>query len=175
MQLADAVNQLGVDLPIQDILTALNSNVEVSRDSTPYTWAGVCTKLLAAGLGPTDVDAFITNIVNFPGGKSLDVSLNSGGVDFSLPGIQGGLDAIGSALGPDGASLVYALKSIGIQYKPQWEAFGLERIPTEQEIIDATAHIQVRDWSNTIINEIIHPMVTAGNTKAEIITAIQNS
>jgi len=175
MLLVDAVSRIGADLPVQDILNALGETIEVSRDSTPYTWAGVCSKLLIAGIPATVVDDLITNIVAFPGGKSLNASLNSGGVDFTLASVQAGIDAIGDAMGPDGLLLAAVLKSIGIQYTTRWASFGLSGLPTEQEVIDAISAVEVRNWANTAINEIITPMVTAGNTKAEIITAIQNS
>ncbi len=68
----------------QQVLDALSATVDGPADSTPYTWSGLCQKLLLAGVSAGTVLNAVTIIQSLPnGGATLDRCLTSGGFDCS--------------------------------------------------------------------------------------------
>ena len=151
--------------------------------------------LLGAGLTPEQVDEFIVNLPNFPGGKALSKSLDSGGVDFSLDAIQTGLNSLEpafvAAYGEGGGLIVAALKSIGVASTPKWQTMGLASEPTLEEIAAAkeklavvawaadlyssqiqAVYLSLESWAHHVQSQYLSPMSTQGSSISEIKAAI---
>lgn len=173
--LKSAVQAIGPQKTAAQIVTELGELDVKSTDSTPYTWSGVSDKLIRAGIPVSAIDTLIASLPQVEGGVTLNASLTSGGADFSLPSIQAGLDAVGVSFGPDSAPLIAALKAIGVTYDSRWKILDLGELPTVEQVQTVLDQLEVESWAATVINNIIQPMIDAGNTKAEIITAVQNS
>lgn len=159
---------LGIPGTAAEVRTALQQTVEISRDSTPRTWAGVNAALLTAGIDPAVIDAVVSGIPQITGGVGLNASLNSGGVDFTLTPIRAAIEA--SQLTSEVKAV---LLGIGITTGPKWQQVGLESLPTEQEIQDALDAISNQQAKAHLMNEVIGPLVNdPTKTVADIKSAV---
>lgn len=163
--LALAIERFGLTGTAAEIVTAFGVGVEVGRDSTPFTWSGVNAALLVAGIPSDAINAFNTQIQTQS--PSMDKSLSSGGVDFTIEAVR---TAIASGGIPD--AIVAVLLNIGIQNAPRWKAAGLESLPTEAEVTVALTQVSNQQAVAAFMNETLNPLLATEPTPAQIKSAV---
>jgi len=173
MALKEAVqNEDWSGLSDEEVVTAFNADVELSRDTTSYLWGGLNIKLLEKGIDSALVATWDQLIVDLPGGPMMGEMLRSGGVDLSLDAVRVPLQAAVGLGDSDADTLLNALLSIGITIGKKWELSALEALPTEAEVNAARVTIQNEQDVASLLNEVINPMSVDGSTVAEIKSAV---
>jgi hypothetical protein len=177
MPLIDAVQAAG-NRTDAETLTWLAESVEIRRDATPYKWGGLALILGDQTYG--GVIELVESLIATGGevgsaAKGFDRSLTSSGVDFTLSLVRDRLLTVRAGLvGPyePYQPLIDALLAIGITYGPRYTRYGLGSLPSEADVAAARATITNQSAVVTLMNEVINPMVAAGNTVAEIKAAV---
>lgn len=147
-----------------EIVAALDAEVELSRDSQRWTYAG-----LAKRFGPTAVGQVDEGLKAIPGMDWVRLALAAGGLDFSDPATQAGLDSLAEAFG---AEMVALLKAVGITRGKRHIAAGLNALPTEEHVTVALSQIAVSQWAAAVKNEVIEPLAASESSIADIKAAI---
>jgi hypothetical protein len=180
MGLLSAVQTAGTSRTSAEVLQWLGESVEVSRDRTAYTWAGLSDRL---GLTITAGVRQLVNVLKQQGGEEqmlaaelFDDSLKSGGVNFASPTVQAALEQIRAGLDQagqaQGVALVRALLSLGITYAPRYTLYGLRELPRLEEIEAAQRQAAQKARLVAWQNEILNPLLAAGGTVEEVLDAI---
>lgn len=161
--LAIAIQTEGLSGTAAEVLAALKSEIVIRSDSTPRDWRYVNGTLLAAGVPPETVDAFIDALPTIKGGKAINAALMSSGVDFTLPHVVAGIEANSAALGPIAAILL----AIGTTRGPRWRKH-LQDEPTEAAIQFSLNQIACETLLESIRSTIGPVAVNTGKTVVEL-------
>ena len=103
-----------------EIVAALDAEVVLSRDSQRWTYAG-----LARRFGPVAVGQVDEGLKQIPGMDWVRLALAAGGLDFSDPVTQAGLDSLVGVF-PD--EMIAGLKAVGITRGKRYVAAGFEAL-----------------------------------------------
>lgn len=160
--LAAIIQSLGLSGTAAEIRTALNADVELSRNSTPQSLAGVADRLAAQGLDVSILIGLRNHIRTLPvGGDTMEGLLltgggTAGGVDFTLPTVRGQIayNQGHPATTAEQQAILAGLLLIGITPGKQWQKSGLESLPSEAEITAALAQLAFAEWAESAIQTL---------------------
>lgn len=144
----------------QQALDRLLEVTVLSTDSTAYTWSGTNERLGQLGLPLEVLAGWDSVLIGLPGGSMMDRMLSSGGVNYTLPDIRAGLQAVLDANpGESVAAVITALMEIGVRHGPRWQSYGgvISAEPTLDSIAAARATIAseaLRDWWDVTANAV---------------------
>lgn len=142
-------------------------SVELSRDSTSYTWSGVNEKLVEAGVDLQIVAAWNTVLDSISGGSMLGEMLRSGGCDFTRPTLRGQLAAVlATDPGEPVATVLQALLDIGIQYGTRWAYHSVAPEPTVEQIQAAMDLNRRTDWLDYRVAAVRSQLASLGSVDA---------
>lgn len=103
-----------------DYRDRMNTVSEEIRNSTAYSWSGLCDRLERDGLLPAQIIAFASMLPTIPGGDVLDKMLqSSGGADLSRASIQTALSAVETD--EQSAPIIAAVKAVGVRDVTPWQ------------------------------------------------------
>lgn len=170
------VNSIFTDLTDSECITKLDEDVVLNPNNERYVWTTINTALLANGINADYIAVWNESINGLVGASMLDKMLSSAvGVNFSLPEVRGLIKAaISSTDNVIAKTVLQKCLDIGGTDGKLWQSYGLESLPTEQDIADAKEILQNQNDVTTLLNEVINPMVSNGSTVSEIKTAITN-
>ncbi len=175
-QLAAAIIAQGLTGTAAEIAAAFAADVTIKDDPTLYTVG----QLEVVFAGDLTKQRLVIGTLNTMAAQDALVDayrlkfVSGNGLPFNLPNTQ---DLIGqlAALGNWPSDVTAAVKAIGIETGPRWQAAGLDALPTEQACQAALDQIATAEWWAHVTNDIVPPLLTANAPKAEIITAIQGA
>lgn len=153
-----------------EIAAAFLADVEIKSSSSQWTYKGLAIKFGRDAVGLID-----ETLKSIPGLDWVRLSLAStDGLDFAAEETQAGLKALrdGGAFSKEVAA---GLLALGVESKPLWQKHGLDSTPTKEQCTDALTRIATQQKWAQVSNEIVPPMLTAGNTWAEIVAALQET
>lgn len=139
----------------QQCLDWLNETTSQPGDSTPYTWSGIGSKLLANGAAPADVMAFTANINSLPGGPLLNNCLLSGGLNLADQLVRYQITSQEVDEPAWAVSIINAMLAIGAPVvTPNWQLYGLPSQPQLADIQSILLQRMVGDVIGTIQQSI---------------------
>ncbi len=161
------------DLTEAECVTALAEVVEVSRDSTSYTWSSLNLKLLEDGVDLATVSTWDQGVGSMTGGSMLKEMLGATGIDFTLEPVRMMLKgAIAASDKKAVIALLNALLNVGIKTGPRWKKYDIQTEPTEADIKAARVKRQNEKDASGLLNECIQPMISESASIADIKTAV---
>lgn len=148
----------------QQALDRLLEVTVLATDPTAYTWSGTNERLGQMGLPLEVLAGWDSVLIGLPGGAMMDRMLSSGGVNYTLPNVRAGLQAVLDANpGESVAAVITALMEIGVRHGPRWQAYdgAITAEPTLESIAAARATIatdavrqQLADRYNAVVAAI---------------------
>ena len=161
------------ELSNQQIVDALSEKVEISRDSTPYTWSGITEKLVMHGVPPTELVQLMSGIDQLPGGSVLDKCLSSGGFDFSNDVNRATIKSFEVNEPEWAVNVLNAMLAIGApKMATKSELYGIELLSVEGVAAERKRMKSLADKTR-LMNDVVNAMVS-DDTKTidELKTAI---
>lgn len=168
MSLQDAVNTHGLSNDDESIRAWLGETVEFRRDATPYTWSGLAKRMSDLGFPVEVVMGLAQYIAALPGGDMLDRMLSSGGVNFTLPEVRLALEVVQAQAPEPVKTVVGYLLWVGIQTTNRFQLYGMDELPTLEQIGIARTSLVEAARLNTFLNEVINPAVAQNKTVDEM-------
>lgn len=169
MTLRSTIESLGLSgRAVESVVMALSATVVTHLDSTPKNYAAM---VRAFGLTMAEAILKALKAAGLDGAAAL---YTGNGIDLSLDVTQQQLDALAVAV-PQLADVCAALKAAGKRTAPQWQASGLSKMPTEDEIKEAMAELSVEQWASSLWVGVIQPAVAERKTIEEIKLLIAES
>lgn len=175
MSLEDAIRDHGLDQSDADTLAWLAEAVTLRTDRTRYSWSGVLDKLDdAAGAGVLSLVETLkasqddeTRLKALAFDKALGV-----GVDFALDKTRSNLLSVRAGLPEAYQPLIDALLNIGMPQAPRYVRHGMQSLPTLEDIAAARAKCGNQDAVTALLNEVVNPMLAAGDSLADVKAAV---
>lgn len=158
-----------------EILAAVNALSVEHTDPTAYTWSGLTMALLQRGASVEVCAGLKAVLPSLPGGDLLDSFLLSGGANLTLPPLRQALVNASAGLDEQGQALIAAVLSVGVWQVSLWQSWGNSGECEQSDIAAARAEIArdaVSAWWAGVVNEIVHPLIASGGSRAEILAAI---
>lgn len=152
-KLSDALRVHNITGTPAEIVKLLEADVVIGRDDQRWTYAGLAKRFGSEVVGQID-----EGLRQIPGMDWVRLSLSSVGLDFSDPVTQAGLDGLKGKF-PD--ETIAALKEIGVQHGPQWQAYGLDELPSEDAVAEAQSVVAFLTQASRAMT-IIRDAVDAG-------------
>lgn len=161
-----------LELTDAGIVAELNALTVRKTDSTGWTWSGLGDRFPVE-----NVIAIRSKLSEMGEAGQLfkDLLISTPGVNFALDKTQTQLEAMRPAIG----DMVDVLKAIGVWHISPWKDAGNVADATIEEVVEIRAQI-VSDAAKAVVeskwvtvqNEIVNPMLSAGNSWNEIKAAI---
>lgn len=174
MPLIDAVRDHGLTQPDDDTLSWLGESVIVRTDRTAYTWAGLGVR---AGIATAAAVGVLVDTLAGSGGDAAAMaiqfrrSLNSGGVNFAEAEVRASLAAVRAGL-PDGYKpLIDALLEVGVTHAARYTEYGIDVLPTLEQVAGAKAEALSRDAKNALVVSLVPLIDDAGTSLADLKSA----
>jgi len=156
-----------------ECVAKLDETTEIARDTTPYTWSSINLKLLEKGVDAGIVGTWDSAIPNLTGGTMLDRMLGNTGVDFTIEAVRIMVQAaIQSNQDANIETVLNMLLEIGITTGKRYLTFGLESLPTEQEVNLARQKNANERAGIALINECINPLISQKASLSDIKSAV---
>lgn len=156
-----------------ECVTSFNTDVTISTDNTAYTWSSLNLKLLDLGVDLSVVSTWDQVIGNMTGGSMMKEMLRATGIDFTLTPVRQMITAAIAASDNDSEkALLNALLQIGVTTGKKYVKYGLDSLPSEQEVNAARVKIQNTNDATALINECINPLIANQSSLADIKAAV---
>lgn len=133
LQFAHIADFVASDMDAAAIVAELGTEVDLTPNTTAYTWSGVYEQLALAGVS-FPLSGLEDKLLALPEGDVLVNSIRTGGFNFARTDFQAKCEALLPALSGESKQILEALKAIGQPVGPLWQKLGLESLPTTDQI-----------------------------------------
>jgi len=148
------------DLTDAECVAAFDEDVELNRDSSSYNLKALGAKLREFGLTDLQLATWYSSIDGLLGADLFKGMLLSDGIDFSDESMRNQIQfAISQTEDETAEVMLSACLDIGISTGKRYAYYGLDSLPTEEEIATARTSISNMIEVATLFNEVLNPML----------------